>query len=155
MIRALLVIVLLLALALGYALWGKARADARADRDAATAEQALADLEKANAILAIERWRVQRMAEIAAEAEIGREDAKAESDRLLADLRADNRKLRSHWQAALATNELSRAAAASGFADGGAELRQRDIADIRGIVGRCQANVRGLQAVVLSDRSTP
>ena len=155
MIRGLLAVVLLLALALGYALWGKSRADARADRETAKTEQAVAELEKANAILAIERWRVRKMAEIAAEAEIGREDAKAESDRLLADLRADNRKLRSHWQAALATNDVSRTAAASGFADGGADLRQRDIATLRGIVGRCENHVRGLQAVVLSDRSAP
>lgn len=84
----------------------------------------------------------------AARYEQEKEDAQLAADRLLADLRTDNRRLRGHWQAALATSELSREAAAASFADGGADLRQRDIAAVRGIVGRCEAHVRSLQALV-------
>ena len=37
---------------------------------------------------------------------------------------------------------------AAAFGDGGAELRQRDVAALRGIIGRCEAQVRSCQSVV-------
>lgn len=114
------------------------------------AEQVIAEFAKAEAE-AQARARKAEQAKAAAvgkagEAyERGKQDAQTAADNLLAGLRTDNLRLRTHWQAALATNELSRNAAAAGFADGGTELRQRDIATVRGVAERCDAHVRGLQ----------
>lgn len=137
------------------ALWYRSNAaTAQGERDAAVTAQQAAEVERDDikGVLATERERATRMAEIAGQYEQDKTDAQGAADRMLADLRTDNRKLRTHWQAALATSELSRAVASASFADGGADLRQRDIAAVRGIVGRCEANVRGLQAVVEADR---
>ena len=97
---------------------------------------------------AIAQAKAKAVADIAESYERGKQDAQSDHDRMLADLRSDNRKLRAHWQASIATGDLSRAAAAAAFGDGGAELRQRDVAALRGIIGRCEAQVRSCQSVV-------
>lgn len=157
MIRDYLGGLLLIALLLACiaALWYRGNAaTAQVERDAAVTAQQAAEEERDNiaATLATERQRAERMAEIAGQYEQDKTDAQDAADRMLADLRTDNRKLRTHWQAALATSELSRTVASASFTDGGADLRQRDVAAVRGIVGRCEANVRGLQRVVAEDR---
>ena len=51
MIRILAGVVILLALALGYAMWGKSRADNRADREQEAAERTAAQLRDTTAAL--------------------------------------------------------------------------------------------------------
>ena len=84
MIRAGLVVILALALALGYALWGKSRADNRADRAQEAAERTAAQLRDTTAALETERGYTQRLHEIAAKHEKDKADAEAaaEQDRL-------------------------------------------------------------------------
>lgn len=153
MTRILLAVILLLGSALGWSLWSRSLSDARADRAEAAVEQMAGLLERTTAIVEVERARAAELAAIGERYEQEKQDAQVAADKLVADLRADNRRLRAHWQAALGTSELSRAAAAAAFPDGGAELRQRDIGAAHGVVGRCQAQVRGLQAVVRADRA--
>ena len=77
MIRAGLVVILALALALGYALWGKSRADNRADRAQEAAERTAAQLRDTTAALETERGYTQRLHEIAAKHEKDKADAEA------------------------------------------------------------------------------
>lgn len=115
-------------------------------------DAALAALDDVKNTLVTERRKNKALNTIAAQHEKDKVDAQAAADQMLADLNADRRRLRTHWEATLATNELSRAVASASFADGGAELRQRDVATLRGILGRCQAQVESLQAIAAEDR---
>lgn len=75
-------------------------------------------------------------------------DVREETEKVVADLRAGNLRLRRHWEAAIATSELSQNAASLARADEDAELRRNSVGRILRAVGQCQAQVIGLQAVV-------
>lgn len=150
MIRALIAVAVVLLF--GLSVQSCRLQESRADQAASELKQAQDALQFTQRTLEHERARSAALAQVAQQYEQDKADAQIEADRLADDLRADNRRLRSHWQAAIATSQLSRESAAASFADGGAELRQRDIAAVRGIVGRCQAQVIGLQAIVKADR---
>lgn len=156
MIRTLLVVIALLGL---LAIWQRgslANAQRTADaaevaRDAAQAELVAANvaLGQAHAVIDTERRTAAAANALAAQYEQEKADAQAASDRLVADLRAGNERLHQRWQAAVATRELSAAAATGGLADGAADDRFRSAGRIVGAADRCDAQVRGLQAFAL------
>lgn len=65
-----------------------------------------------------------------------------------AGLRADNLRLRGHWQGCLATADLSAAAAGAAGTDGSAELRAASAGRVIAAGAECDAQVRGLQSVI-------
>lgn len=100
-----------------------------------------------------ERQATQRIAEVAQQYEQEKRDAQDAADRVVADLRAGNLRLHQRWQAALATGELSRAATAAGEPDAAADDRIESAGRIVRAAAECDAQVRGLQAVIRADRS--
>lgn len=126
--------------------------DARAD--AANARQALAQERAARAELwaefeaaarAQEADHRRQMDAIAEETQRKLDDAQATADRVVADLRAGERRLRAHWEGCQATASLSAAAAIAASADDAAELRAASAARIVRLGAECDAQVRGLQ----------
>lgn len=150
--RALLI---LLALAVAGLLWFRGAANSAAAR-AARAEQSAAaaqsEIDSLRRQIADERARAQRLNEIAQQYETERANAQAEADRIIADLRSGNLRLHQRWQACTATGELSAAAARSGIADAGADDRAESASRIVRAAAECDAQVRGLQAVIRADR---
>lgn len=156
MIRALLIVIGLLGL---LCIWQRASVsnahraadNAAAGRDRAEGERdnAIAELSQAQAVITTERANAAKAAAVAAQYEKDKADAQAASDRLVADLRAGNQRLHTRWQAAIATSELSAAAAAASIADGGAADRIESAGRIVGAAAACDAQVKGLQAFAL------
>lgn len=121
-----------------------ARERAEGERDNARAEQA-----QAQTVITTERANAAKASAVAAQYEKDKADAQAASDRLVADLRAGNQRLHVRWQAAIATSELSAAAAAGALADGAAADRIESAGRIVGAAAACDAQVKGLQAFAL------
>lgn len=150
---------LLLATALGLALWwaystvwqrgydvAAAEGDARlrtlqaqveADRQASEREARAKEAEQRTAL-----------DDVAAKYEQEKADAQAAADSTIADLRSGTVRLRKHWQGCVATAALSRAAASAAVADDGAELREQGAGDLVSVGEACDAQIRGLQAAI-------
>ncbi|WP_057659289.1 lysis system i-spanin subunit Rz [Pseudoxanthomonas dokdonensis] len=128
---------------------GHSRADS-AEARAVAAEQALS---QAKTALEVERAASERLAGIAATYESERDEIETQSSQLVADLRAGNVRLRKLWEAQAATANLSAAAASAASADGGARDRAESAGRIVRAADQCDAQVRGLQAVVRADRA--
>jgi len=126
----------------------RAADSAAAARDVATGERdsARAELAQAKKIITTERVNAVKANALAAQYERDKADAQAASDLVVADLRAGNVRLHQRWQAALATGELSAAAAAASGVDGGAADREASAGRIIGAAATCEAQVVGLQA---------
>lgn len=123
--------------------------DARADLRAIEA-----DFESTKAALATSEWRretervrAQRMYEIAADAEEGKAHAEETGARVAADLRADNLRLREHWRSCESTR-LPGIDPAAAELDAAADDRAESAGRIVRAAAECDAQVRGLQAVV-------
>jgi hypothetical protein len=99
-----------------------------------------------------EQGKAAEIAGIAEQYEQDKVDAKADSDRAVADLRNGNTRLRQLWQAERATDSLSDAATATRHADEITRLREEAVGRIRGIGAEADAQIRGLQEVVKADR---
>ena len=129
----------------------RAADNAAAARDRAVTERdaASAELLQANTVITTERTNAKAANAVAAQHERDKADAQVASDRLVADLRAGNQRLHVRWQAAIATSELSAAAAAAAIADGGAADRYESAGRIIGTADACDAQVKGLQAFAL------
>lgn len=126
------------------------RADAAESRaDALTAERdALA------AALAGERERAEKLNDIADRYERERNEAQQHADKLAADLRAGTLRLRERWQARVCpAGDMPATAAATGITDAAAADRAESAARIIGAAAECDAQVRGLQAVIRADRN--
>ena len=155
-IRALLFIIALLC---GLAVWQRgsvatarlSASSAEQARDRAQAElsAAQAALDQAHTIIDTERRRAAAAADVAARYEQEKADALATYDRVVADLRAGQLRLHARWQAAVATHELSTAAAAAALADAAARDREESAGRAIGAAAQCDAQVRGLQAFAL------
>ena len=104
---------------------------------------------------AAEQKRATEMARIDREQQERDARDQAANDRLVADLRADRVRLHSRWQAALATSRLSGAVATASGADESQRDRQDSAARIVRAADRCDAQVKGLQAIVAADRAPP
>lgn len=94
----------------------------------------------------------ERLNEIAEAYERGKRDAQATSDRVAANLRAGNLRLRNEW-AGCETQRLSDAAASASVVDAGADDRSESAGRIVRAARECDAQVRALQALVRADRS--
>ena len=129
---------------------GAARVQAKWDADRTAAAEAHASA------LAEARAREQLMQAdfdaAAAQWEQDRGEIEASSERLAADLRAGAVRLHQRWQACAATAGLSGAAHTAAGPDGGAEDRAASAARIVAAGAACDAQVRGLQALIRSER---
>ena len=91
---------------------------------------------------------------------IGREhkeamtDAQAAADRLVADLRAGNVRLQDRWRGCVAASGVPGSAGSAAGSDAGARDREESAGRIVLAARQCDAQVKGLQAVILSDRQT-
>lgn len=126
--------------------------DARADKAEQEADQARAEVDALTKTLETERKRANEMTAIAKDYEEQKDAAAAESDRIIADLRAGNLRLRQLWQAKAATADLSQAVARAAQPDEGARDREESAARIVRAADECDAQVRGLQRVIEADR---
>ena len=152
MIRAGLIVILALALALGYALWGKSRADNRADRAQEAAERTAQALTDTQATLEAERAYSLAISKIAGQHERDKYEIEQRADADLAELRAGNLRLHDRWQACSATAGLSAGATAAGQPDGGSDDRYQSAVRAVQYAAQCRAQVKGLQAVVMAAR---
>lgn len=126
-------------------------AAAESARDAMQAERDTAQAALANtqAVLTTERRNAAAANALAAQYEQDKAHAQAAHDAVVADLRAGNQRLHQRWQAAVATGELSAAAATAGLADGATDDRIQSAGRAIGAAAACDAQVRGLQAFAL------
>jgi hypothetical protein len=126
----------------------------------ATAKTDLADVNAANAeerekfiaaAKAAERDHAQKMLDIGALHQKEKDDAKAQADAVVADLRSGLLRLHARWEASVATAALvSEATAGTREPDAAALDRYESAGRIVRAADECDAQVRGLQAVVLA-----
>lgn len=100
---------------------------------------------------AVEVAQAKALADIAAKFNQERDDARKDSEKLLADLRAGNVRLRREWQGceAGAAGRVPAGAGSGPGAHADAELRREGARDLVGGADECDATIRGLQAVIL------
>lgn len=149
--RALLVAVAALAL---LAIWQRGTvAQAERARDNAQTAKKVAEQERDNAIavIAVERQRVKRADTIAAKTLEEMRDAESKGAAVADGLRSRAIRLQDRWTGCEA--RVSDLAAASGQPDGAADDRADSAGRIVRAAAACDAQVRGLQALILSDRS--
>lgn len=133
-----------------------ARADtATAYKELAELRQRIAEQSATAEREARETERIQREAIEAIRASYQEEmqDAKNTHDLVVADLRRDALRLRSHWQGCIATADLSAAAAGAAGTDDAAELRAASAGRIVAAGAECDATIRAFQRVVIEDRN--
>lgn len=127
---------------------------ASGDRRAAKAELALSHMERDAAYQlaeeqakarALERAKAAAVAKVAEEYEREKADAQAKSEAVVAGLRAGTVRLRQHWQAAVATCDVSRDSATARHADEIAQLRAESAARIIRVGAEADAQVKALQ----------
>ncbi len=137
---------------LGTASGRVAHTETLADIAKQTARAANLATKAVEAARAKERQHAEALASIASKYEQDKLNVQANAARIVADLRAGNRRLHQRWQAAQATADLSRAVASAGQSD--AEARDREESAGRAIAAadQCDAQVEGLQAVIRADR---
>lgn len=97
---------------------------------------------------ATEQRQREALAGVAADYQQRMTDARATSDRVVAELRAGTERLRDHWQGCLATADLSGAASSAAGIDDGAELRRQGAGDLVSVAAECDAQVIGLQSAI-------
>ncbi len=96
---------------------------------------------------AIEAQQRAEIAIIATSYEDQKRAAASKSAKVVADLRAGNLRLRREWEGCRSPG-VSGTASDPGIPDDLGELRRASLGRVLGIVGECQAQVTGLQAVV-------
>lgn len=145
-------LVALIALA-GFAVWQRGTlAQAERARDNAQTAKKVAEQERDNAIavIAVERQRVKRAEAVAIQYEQERGDAESKGAAVADGLRAGNLRLQQRWAGCEA--RVPDLAAASGQPDGAANDRADSAGRIVRAAAACDAQVRGLQALILADR---
>lgn len=146
------------ALLLGLLAWaGNGLYDAGGNACRLKAERVIAYMARAEAAAvanarADERTRTLAMADIAAQHERDKDDAQEAGALVTADLAADNLRLRRHWQACIATSELSATASAARERDATIQLQRDSAGRIVRAVAECDAQGRAAQAVIMADR---
>lgn len=159
MINTIRVLLVVIALLCGLAVWQRgtvatarlSTTTAEQARDAARDElsAAQAALGQARTIIDTERRRAAAAAEVAARYEQEKADALATHDRVVADLRNGQLRLHARWQASIASDELSSAAAGAAIADAAAPDREESAGRIVQAAAQCDAQVRALQVFAL------
>lgn len=145
-------LVALIALA-GFAVWQRGTvAQAERARDNAQTAKAVAEQERDNAIavIAIERQRVKRAEAVATQYEQEKADAESKGAAVADGLRAGNLRLQQRWAGCEA--RVSDLAASTGQPHGAADDRADSAGRIVRAAAACDAQVRGLQALIRSDR---
>lgn len=144
---------------IGFLLWKVGNALYEAGENAATAkyEKVIASYAQAEAkaqekARAEEQAKAEALAQVAEEYERGKKDGKASADRVVADLLAGNQRLRDIWQGHQATDRVSGSTASPGEFDAEARLRFAGVGSVLATVAECEAQVEGLQKVVIEDR---
>ncbi len=148
--RVLLGAVLLLA---GIAVWQRGTvAQAERARDYAQTAKAVAEQERDNAlaVIAVERQRVKRAEAVATQYEQEKADAESKGAAVADGLRSRALRLQDRWAGCEA--RVSDLAAASGQPDGAPDDRADSAGRIVRAAAACDAQVRGLQALIRSDR---
>lgn len=149
MIRALAIAMLLASAAAGIQTIRLSRAQTTI---ANMARQSVAEqFATSEAYRAEERMRARYIAGIGAAYEEGKANAQAAADRAVADLRAGNLQLRDRWQGCEA-RRVSGPAAPAGEPDAAADDRIESAGRIVRAAAECDAQVRGLQALIQADR---
>ncbi|HDS1649018.1 TPA: endopeptidase [Stenotrophomonas maltophilia] len=150
MSRVLLVALIALA---GFAVWQRGTvAQAERARDNAQTAKKVAEQERDNAIavIAVERQRVKRAEAVATQYEQEKADAESKGAAVADGLRAGNLRMQQRWAGCEA--RVSDLAAASGQPDGAANDRADSAGRIVRAAAACDAQVRGLQALVRAVR---
>lgn len=146
--------VLLVVLAFTYWLGGQSGRTELAEYKASVAEMSttVAELrtEAERKARETEQAHAKALADVATQYEQDKQDAQATADRLVADLRAGNRKLRDHWQGCKA--QLPGVSPGASELAGQDRLREEDIGRVLEWAGILQAQRDGLQAVTEADR---
>ncbi len=145
-------LVALIALA-GFAVWQRGTlAQAARARDNAQTAKKVAEQERDNAIavIAVERQRVKRAEAVATQYEQEKADAESKGAAVADGLRAGNIRLQQRWAGCEA--RVSDLAASAGQPDGAADDRAESAGRILLAAAQCDAQVRGLQALVRADR---
>lgn len=136
-----------------------ALSEERAAHAATKADHAEAEAVAAGAIARFEQQAREMEHRHAADMErIGREhleqltNAQAESDRLVADLRAGTVRLQERWRGCGASTDVPDPLAGTAAPDAAAIDREESASRIVRAAAECDAQVRGLQAVIRADR---
>lgn len=148
--RALLVAVAALAL---LAIWQRGTvAQAEHAQENAQVAKKVAEQERDNAIavIAVERQRVKRAEVVATQYEQEKVDAESKGAAVADGLRAGNLRLQQRWAGCEA--RVSDLAASPSQPDGAADDRADSAGRIVRAAAACDAQVRGLQALVRADR---
>lgn len=128
---------------------------AKTKGDAAMQEHLAADLRATETAELAARTHEYELAvaanDAAANYEKGRKDAQAEADKTAADLLAGNLRLQNHW-AGCEAERLSDAATSASQLDAAKRRRAESAGRIIAAAAACDAQVRGLQAVLISER---
>lgn len=139
---------------IGYRLGSSHSRIALAEYKKAAAEQTAKDADKLAKLTQeyreTERKHAETLNDVATQYEADKRAIETNADRLVADLRAGNRKLRDEWQGCKAS--VSSASPGASGADGQDRLREESIGRVLEWVGTLQAQRDGLQAVTQSDR---
>lgn len=146
-------LVALIALA-GLAVWQRGTvAQAERARDNAQTAKAVAEQERDNAIavIAVERQRVKRAEAVATQYEQEKADAEKRASDIGDQLRAGNLRLQQRWAGCEA--RVSDLSASPGQPDGAADDRAEGASDLVRAAAEADAQIRGLQALIISDRS--
>ena len=133
--------------------WGRlGHALVRADAEKHRAEKAESQVQSLTNVIAVERKRAADMAKLADQYEQDKRNAQADQDRLAADLRAGNVRLRSLWQGCEATSRLPATGGAPGDPDAVSGDRGASAARIVRAARDADDQIRRLQQVIREDR---
>lgn len=146
-------ILLAFGLVIGWGFWQRgSKESALRAMDAAQAESRSlrADLAVAQETIDTERQYAQRLQAIATRYEGDKNAIERQAASDLADLRSGNLRLREQWRGCEARQ--AQVGGAAGQSDGGADLRAESASRIVRAAAECDAQVKGLQAVIRSDR---
>jgi hypothetical protein len=126
----------------------------RADAAEQRAQSLASDLRDTKAALSAERAQRAAAETIAAKYEQDKSNAQAASDRVVADLRAGRERFRSLWAecASRPAGGVPGAPAGASEPDGQADDRAASAGRIVRAAAECDAQVRGLQALIRADR---
>ena len=146
--RATLFAALAVAAVVGLLFQRASLADSRADREAARAEAAEGRVEQLQAVVKTERARASRANAIADQYERDKRDAEFDARRLVADLRNGRKRLQERWTCP----GVPAANAGASEPDAAVGSRAESAGRIIAAADECDAQVRGLQEFIRSER---
>lgn len=143
-------------LGVGYSLGNKSGRIALAEYQKAAAEQTAKDADKLAKLTQeyreTERKHAETLNDVATQYEADKRAIETNADRLVADLRSDNRRLHKRWQVAQAAASVSGTESGPGEPDAAEQDRIGSAARIIAAADQCDAQVAGLQEVIRADR---